>query len=181
MEERAKRFATAAHTSIDQRRKYTGEPYIAHPAAVVELVRSVPHSEAMLAAAWLHDTVEDTPVALEDIEREFGAEVAALVEQLTDVSRPEDGNRRIRKAIDRAHTAQASPEAKTIKLADLIDNSRTITALDPGFARVYLVEKAALLDVLQEGDAVLLAMARQQLAAAIGQEDEQETWQGCRC
>lgn len=58
MEERAKDFATRYHASIDQRRKYTGEPYITHPAAVVELVRSVPHTEAMICAAWLHDTVE---------------------------------------------------------------------------------------------------------------------------
>lgn len=160
MEENARHFAVAAHASIGQQRKYTGEPYIAHPAAVVELVRSVPHTQAMLAAAWLHDTVEDTPVTLADIEREFGAEVAALVEQLTDVSRPQDGNRRVRKAIDRAHTALASPEAKTIKLADLIENSRSILEFDPGFARVYLVEKAALLEVLQEGDKTLLEMAQ---------------------
>lgn len=160
MEERAKRFAAAAHAGIDHRRKYTGEPYIAHPAAVVELVRGVPHTEAMLAAAWLHDTVEDTPVTIVDIEHEFGAEVADLVESLTDVSRPQDGNRRVRKAIDREHTAQASAEAKTIKLADLIDNIRSILEYDPGFARVYLMEKVALLEVLQEGDNTLLAMAQ---------------------
>lgn len=165
MEERAKRFAAAAHAGIDHRRKYTGEPYIAHPAAVVELVRGVPHTEAMLAAAWLHDTVEDTPVTLVDIEREFGAEVADMVESLTDVSRPQDGNRRARKAIDREHTAQASAEAKTIKLADLIDNSRSILEYDPGFARVYLVEKVALLEVLREGDKTLLDMAQRIVAA----------------
>jgi hypothetical protein len=83
-----------------------------------------------------------------------------LVEQLTDVSRPEDGNRAKRKAIDRAHTAKASPEAKTIKLADLIDNTRSIVELDPGFAKIYLVEKVLLLEVLQEGDAGLWEMAR---------------------
>lgn len=155
----AREFAEAAHASIDQRRKYTGEPYIAHPAAVVELVRSVPHTDEMIAAAWLHDTVEDTPVTLADVEREFGAEVAALVEQLTDVSRPEDGNRKKRKAIDREHTAKASVQAKTIKLADLIDNTRSIVEHDQDFAKVYLVEKAALLEVLGEGDAMLWAMA----------------------
>lgn len=52
MEQRAREFAEAAHARIDQRRKYTGEPYIAHPAAVVELVRSVPHTDEMIAAAW---------------------------------------------------------------------------------------------------------------------------------
>lgn len=159
MEQRAKDFATRYHGSIDHRRKYTGEPYITHPAAVVELVRSVPHTEAMICAAWLHDTVEDTPATLDEIERVFGGTVAALVEMLTDVSKPSDGKRAVRKAIDREHTAKASPEAKTIKLADLIDNTKSIAAHDPKFARVYLAEKALLLEVLKEGDAVLLEMA----------------------
>lgn len=165
IELRARAFAHAAHHSISQVRKYTGEPYIAHPAAVVELVRSVPHTEVMLAAAWLHDVVEDTPIALDVIEQQFGPEVAALVEQLTDVSRREDGNRKARKAIDRAHTAKASPETKTIKLADLIDNSRSIVGRDPEFAKVYLEEKAALLEVLTEGDPTLYAMAAEIVAA----------------
>lgn len=159
MEDRARKFAEAAHAGINQRRKYSGEPYIAHPAAVAELVRSVPHTEAMICAAWLHDTVEDTPATLTDVEREFGAEVAALVEQLTDVSRPEDGNRKKRKTIDREHTAKASAQAKTIKLADLIDNTRSIVERDPDFAKVYLAEKVLLLEVLREGDATLWALA----------------------
>jgi (p)ppGpp synthase/HD superfamily hydrolase len=159
LETRAKAFATQAHASIDQRRKYTNEPYINHPAAVVEIVRSVPHTPEMLAAAWLHDVVEDTPVTLDQVEAEFGPEVAALVECLTDVSKPQDGNRATRRAIDREHTAKASPAAKTIKLADLIDNTRNIVALDPGFARVYLPEKLQLLAVLEEGDPTLWAEA----------------------
>ena len=159
MEERARKFAEAAHASIDQRRKYSGEPYIVHPDAVAELVRSVPHTEAMICAAWLHDMVEDTPVTMDDVEREFGAEVAALVEQLTDVSRPEDGNRKKRKTIDREHTAKARAQAKTVKLADLIDNTWSIVERDPDFATVYLVEKAALIEVLREGDETLWAMA----------------------
>lgn len=159
MEEKARVFAEAAHAGINQRRKYTGEPYINHPAAVVDLVRGVPHTPEMLAAAWLHDVVEDTPVGLETIIIEFGSEVALLVNHLTDISRSSHGNRAARKAIDRAHTAKASPAAKTIKLADLIDNSRSIVAHDPDFARVYIAEKALLLEVLREGDAALWAMA----------------------
>lgn len=159
LEEKARRFATAAHESINQRRKYTGEPYITHPAAVAELVRSVPHTDTMLAAAWLHDTVEDTHATLADVEREFGPEVVSLVEQLTDVSLPQDGNRRARKEIDRTHTAKATPTAKTIKLADLIDNARSIMTRDPDFAVVYLSEKRRLLEVLTEGDQTLYAMA----------------------
>jgi (p)ppGpp synthase/HD superfamily hydrolase len=157
MEHRAKEFATLAHAW--QARKYTGEPYITHPAAVVELVRGVSHTEAMLCAAWLHDTVEDCGVPLDELERVFGFDVASLVEQLTDVSRLSDGNRAHRKAVDREHTAKASPEAKTIKLADLIDNTRSIVERDPKFARVYLEEKRLLLDVLREGNGQLWEQA----------------------
>jgi (p)ppGpp synthase/HD superfamily hydrolase len=161
MESRAKAFAMYHHAAIGQVKKYTGEPYIYHPAAVVEIVRSVPHTEAMLAAAWLHDTVEDTNATIEDIEREFGIEVAGLVEMLTDTSRPGDGNRRVRKEADRQHTAMASPAAKTIKLADLIDNTLSIVRHDPKFAAVYLAEKAALLEVLREGNSDLWTLAAQ--------------------
>lgn len=157
IERSAKQFATKAHAG--QQRKYTGEPYIKHPAEVVELVRSVPHTEAMLAAAWLHDVIEDTPIRLEDIEQAFGKEVADLVDDLTDVSHPSDGNRRKRKHLDLLHTAKTSPAAKTIKLADLISNTRSIVAHDPEFARVYLTEKAALMKVLTEGDPVLYSQA----------------------
>lgn len=155
LESRARAYAERAHASIGQVRKYTGEPYIVHPAEVAEIVRSVPHTPAMLAAAWLHDVVEDTGVTHEDVKREFGDEVAALVEMLTDVSRSDDGNRAVRKALDLAHTELASPAAKTVKLADLISNSSTILTYGKGFAKVYIAEKAALLEVLRDGDAEL--------------------------
>lgn len=164
LEQKAKAFATKCHEDINQVRKYTGEPYINHPASVVEIVRSVPHTEAMLCATWLHDTVEDTNATIDDIKREFGEEVAALVEMLTDVSKPSDGNRKKRKAIDREHTAKASPQAKTIKLADLIDNTKTIVAFDPEFAKIYLAEKRLLLDVLGDGDKTLFNLAMKQIA-----------------
>lgn len=156
-------FAKAAHAAAGQLRKYSGEPYIVHPVEVAGLVRAVRHTDEMLAAAMLHDTVEDTDVSIEDIAREFGAEVAYLVGWLTDVSRPEDGNRVARKAIDCAHTAMAPAAAQTIKLADLISNSRSIVANDPKFARVYLAEKAKLLDVLKKGDTTLWEQAHELL------------------
>lgn len=161
---KARQLATEAHERIDQRRKYTGQPYQEHLKAVAELVASVTDDTAMIAAAWLHDTVEDTPSTFGDLERALGTEVRDLVAQLTDVSRPSDGNRAMRKAIDRLHTAQASPRAKTIKLADLIDNCRDICRHDAEFARVYLAEAAALLDVLHEGDARLYRRAQRALS-----------------
>lgn len=159
MEALARQFATLAHEKVGQRRKYTGEPYIVHPTEVVEIVRSVPHTEAMLHAAWCHDTLEDTEATITEIEALLGAEVASLVEMLTDVSKPEDGNRAVRKAIDREHLAKASPAAKTIKLADLISNSRSILQHDPKFAAVYLEEKRLLLEVLKDGDPTLWSQA----------------------
>lgn len=83
--------------------------------------------EEMIAAAWLHDVVEDTPATLYDVEKEFGTGVAELVENLTDISKPGDGNRLTRKSIDKKHIARASQRAKTIKLADLIDNASDIS------------------------------------------------------
>ena len=153
--EKARVFATAAHHAAGNARKYTGEPYINHPAAVVELVSNVPHTPEMIAAAWLHDTVEDTYVSLDLIKFEFGEKVADLVYWLTNKSTREDGNRATRKAINRLHIAQASPEAKTIKLADLLDNTASIIKHEPNFAKVYMAEKAELLKVLTEGDKTL--------------------------
>jgi (p)ppGpp synthase/HD superfamily hydrolase len=163
--ERARLFATAAHAAVKQVRKYTFEPYIVHPAEVASIVATVPHTDEMLAAAWLHDTVEDTGVTIVDIQAEFGNEVAELVGWLTDVSTPEQGNRAVRKAIDREHTAMAPAAAATVKLADLIANSRSIIAHDPAFARVYLEEKRMLLEVLSRGDATLMAEARRIVGA----------------
>lgn len=158
--ESAKVFCLASHASVGQLRKYTGEPYHLHPFEVADTVADTEYcTEEMIVAALLHDVVEDTQVSLDVIARQFGLVVAAYVEQLTDVSKPEDGNRAARKAIDLAHTAKASPQAKTIKLADLISNSRSIVERDPEFAKVYLAEKRALLEVLKEGDPTLYRIA----------------------
>lgn len=157
-------FCRAAHSAVGQKRKYTGEDYYHHPEEVALLVHDTlleRSTDVMIAAALCHDLVEDTGITLEFIERELGEDVAVLVEMLTDVSKPEDGNRAKRKEIDRQHTAKASPEAKTIKLADLISNSRSIVKHDKDFARVYIKEKELLLEVLTEGDATLYAMAKQ--------------------
>lgn len=161
--ERAKVFATAAHAAVGQTRKYTGEPYVVHPMEVASLVESVGGTEAMVAAALLHDVLEDTGVTVDVLEEQFGSEVADLVLWLTDVSKPGDGNRSTRKALDRQHSAAAPAAAQTVKVADLISNSRSIVAHDPGFAKVYLEEKRLLLEVLTRADPTLLTMAREQV------------------
>jgi (p)ppGpp synthase/HD superfamily hydrolase len=146
-------FAAQAHGAIEHRRKGSDLPYIAHPIEVMAIVSTVPdHTEAMLAAAVLHDVVEDTDIGLEEIKDRFGIEVMTLVAWLTDVSTKEDGNREARRAVDREHSGQAPAEAQTVKLADLISNTKNIVEHDPGFARIYLREKRLLLDVLDKGD-----------------------------
>jgi len=157
--ERARIYATRAHQRINHRRKYSNQPYHVHLEAIVKLLQQVTDDAEILAAAWLHDTVEDTPATLDNIEHEFGKNVAELVEDLTDVSLPSDGNRAIRKEIDRKHLAQASTRAKTIKLADLIDNCQDITRHDPRFAVVFLDEMTALLEILDDGHPSLLEQA----------------------
>lgn len=161
LEERARRYATKAHAAAGQRRKYTDEPYIVHPAAVVELVRSVSDDEEMLAAAWLHDTVEDTPGTLRDIEQRFGPRVVALVSMLTNSGDLPGQNRVARKIAHFRHTATASPDAQTIKLADIIDNTRSIIHFDPHFARIYLVEKRVQIALLTAGNQTLWQLASQ--------------------
>ena len=161
--EHARIFATAAHAAVGQTRKYTGEPYVVHPIEVASIVKNAGGTEAMVAAALLHDVLEDTGVTFDLLVDQFGSEVAELVLWLTDVSRPEDGNRSTRKALDRQHSAAAPADAQTVKVADLISNTRSIVAHDPGFAKTYLEEKRLLLDVLTKADPLLLTVARQQV------------------
>ena len=158
MVKKAMHFAKKAHEG--QLRKFTNEPYIVHPIAVAGIVYSVTSNTDMLCAAVLHDVVEDTDCTIEQIEKSFGSTIASLVADLTDVSKPSDGNRKVRKHLDLLHNGQGSAQAKTIKLADLIDNTKSIVSFDPNFARKYMDEKQALLKVLKEGDSILLAIAQ---------------------
>lgn len=166
----ARMFAWGAHSAVGQKRKYTGEDYAVHTDDVAYILQKFafnPVTSEMIAAAHLHDSVEDTGVTIEQIKYHFGETVAEYVGWLTDVSKPEDGNRKARKAKDLAHTASAPVNAKTIKLADLISNSSTIVQYDPGFAGVYLREKSALLDyALYDADPGLYAEASRILADA---------------
>lgn len=161
--ERALDFALQMHAG--QKRKYTGEPYITHPIAVAAILRDHGFDEEVIAAAYLHDVVEDTPATYDQLIERFGYRVANLVADVTDRSRPEDGNRARRKEIDRQHLMHAHPDAQSIKVADLIDNTKSIVERDPSFARVYLREKAQLLAVLTDAHPALLARAWEQVDA----------------
>ena len=152
-------FATEAHAEVGQVRKYTGDPYIVHPLRVMYTVQSVTQDLEVIAASVMHDVIEDTLRKKADIVRHFGTRIANLVDEVTDVSKPEDGNREQRKKLDREHVACASADGQTIKLADLIDNGEDIMANDPKFGRVYIREKILLLEVLGRGDRRLFERA----------------------
>lgn len=154
---KARTFAERVHRN--QLRKYTGEPYAVHLREVAGLCAEVGCRDEVIAAAYLHDCKEDQGITDEELRSLFGDEVAQLVDEVTDRSKPEDGKREARKAIDRAHNAKASPEGKTIKLADLVSNGKDIAAHDPGFALVYMGEKEQLLPLLTEGNPILFGRA----------------------
>jgi (p)ppGpp synthase/HD superfamily hydrolase len=162
--DRAELFARAAHGAIGQIRKYTGEAYVTHPIRVMGLVKTVLKDPDALAAALLHDVIEDTELTKEDILTEFGPGVAEMVVALSDPPKVEGGpNRKARKALDRDRLSKASASVQTIKVADMIDNTESIVAHDPKFAKIYLEEKRLLLDVLTKADAGLVHVARNQI------------------
>lgn len=153
----ASAFAHAAHAASGQKRKYTGDDYIAHPHNVANTVALSAHNAPeVVAAAWLHDVVEDCPgIDNGMIQYFFGPAVARLVDECSHVDRTDDPrklNRFERMAIELARAADISNEAKTIKLADLLDNTGSISAHDPEFAKVYMLEKRRLIRVLVGGD-----------------------------
>ena len=141
----------------------SGDPYITHPIAVAYILSETKLDHETIMAALLHDVIEDTEATYDDVVVNFGVVIADLVNELTDVSKPEDGNRAVRKALDRAHLAKASADAQTIKLADIISNSKDIKVNDPKFAKVYIPEMKALLEVLDKGDSELMKQAEKQV------------------
>lgn len=157
-------FAAAAHHK--KKRKYTDEPYVIHAKAVGEIVARYDSRTEIVSAAFLHDVVEDTDVSIEYIREIFNDKVADLVMEVTGASKPEDGNRAVRKEIDRRHLAKSSPDGATIKLADMIHNTASIVKHDRDFARIYLLEKEMLLPFLSHGHPDLYLRAREVLRQA---------------
>ena len=152
--DRALVFAYNAHKG--QYRKYSGEPYICHPITVASTLEKFGYNEDVQIAGLFHDIIEDTHYNFADIYEEFGPVIAKLVQQVTDISKPSDGNRAVRKLIDREHLASATWEGRAIKLADLIDNTKSIVAHDKNFAKIYLQEKALLLNILKDTENIKL-------------------------
>jgi (p)ppGpp synthase/HD superfamily hydrolase len=142
-------FAAFAHRN--DVRKYTNEPYIVHPIEVATIVIQYTSSIDGAIVALLHDVVEDTEYTISDIIDRFGVKIARHVAAVTKPSKPEDGNRAVRKEMDRLHYVKGETLAQNVKLADIMSNSRNIVKEDPKFARVYLKENLALAESLNKG------------------------------
>jgi hypothetical protein len=130
----AKAFAVAAH--VGQTRKGAGaEPYTVHLEEVAALVARFGGNEAAICAGWLHDTVEDCDTTPADIETHFGAEVAAIVAQLTDDKSLEKAER---KRLQVVNAPGKLPEAALVKICDKMSNIQAVGQNPPlhwGLAR----------------------------------------------
>ena len=149
--DRAILFAVKAHAGTERRGK--GFPYIVHPMEAMEIVATMTPDQELLAAAALHDTVEDTDVSIEDIREAFGERVAALVQAESDVfvegvSEEASWPARKQAAIDRI--AAAPLDAKMVALGDKLSNMRAI-------ARDYAVQGDALWNLFHVNDPALHA------------------------
>lgn len=149
--------ALASNVAMEQHhgqvRKYTGEPYWNHCHAVATLVARWGGTPEMIAASYLHDTIEDTDMTFARLEEIFGSVVTDLVRELTDqftkAAYPQL-NRAARKEREAGRIGEISLQAKVIKCADMMDNSASIEQHDPNFARVYLREKARVAQQLDD-------------------------------
>ncbi|MBP5647006.1 MAG: HD domain-containing protein [Bacteroidaceae bacterium] len=125
--DRAILFAVKAHTGTERRGK--GFPYIVHPMEAVAIAATITSDQEILAAAALHDTVEDTDITIEQIRAEFGDRVASLVNAETDIvfagrSDEESWHDRKQAAIDRL--AKVPRDAKIVAMGDKLSNMRAI-------------------------------------------------------
>ena len=116
--DKAVKFATEAHSGTERRGK--AYPYILHPMEAASIVATITNDQEMLAAAILHDTVEDTDVTIEQIREQFGERVAKLVQHET---APLDESLSWREC----KTIQAKPyDSKVVALGDKLSNMRDI-------------------------------------------------------
>lgn len=161
-----------------QVRKSNNAPYVTHLIRVAAIVKGVLQNPILTAAALCHDLFEDTKteaktvaIAMEKIgyTKEEIPQIILLIRELTDEyikkSYP-SWNRAKRKAHEAKRLSKVSKEAASIKLADLIDNTRDIATLGD-FANTYLREEKALLKVLKSGNAVLLELAQEEYKHAV--------------
>lgn len=166
------RYAKLCHAG--QKRKYSSDPYIFHPARVAGLVATTRIcDECTISAAWLHDVIEDCGrSAPNDLLPRFGITVASLVDDLTDRS---DGTGKIRaerKQMERERLQGVSVKAKVIKLCDRLDNIRDMVTCDsPKFARLYVQETTLLIEAIGNADKDITQAIRESYNALVHRMD----------
>lgn len=140
-----------------QVRKYTNRPYIEHPIRVAGRLATMScANEAEVAAAFLHDVIEDCDVSWQFLEGELNdTYVPQLVQWLTNPSKGSKLNRAARKEMDREHLRNAPKMVKVIKLIDRIDNLNEMNKADIGFIRKYCEESKLLADAIGDADSSL--------------------------
>lgn len=160
-----------AQAALDAEKAHNGQmrksglPYWTHCREVAELlVRVGIEDPEMLAAAYLHDTLEDTTMPADYIQSEYGERVMGLVEELTEAEYP--GNRAARKKLSAEFLWSVGGDTQTIKCADLISNTSTIVEVQKDFAKIYLPEKRYVLQGLTRADPVIRAWAYRSLEQA---------------
>mgnify|MGYP000526430745 CR=1 FL=1 len=173
----AKGYAQCAHRH--QVRKYNGGPYITHLNEVATTLLEHKLPDHVIAAAYLHDILEDTEVTELDLRQSFSNRIVDLVLEVTDVATKADGNRKQRMFINNLHLAKASNYGMSIKLADILSNTKDIVEKDPQFAKVYLREKQDLLPLLKDGDRTLYSVVEYNLESQQNKLDAitEEEWQ----
>ncbi len=118
-------YATAERAHRGQTRK-SGEPYITHPVAVAQILADLGLGAKAISAALLHDTVEDTDYSLEELRREFGDEIAMLVDGVTKLDRLKYGDSAQAETVRKMIVAMSRDiRVLVIKLADRLHNART--------------------------------------------------------
>jgi len=173
---RAAEFAERAHRG--QPRKYYNIPYIVHPARVAGMLARMGVEEEVIAAAWLHDVLEDTPATYEELFHRFGQDVADLVRYLTNPSKQYPTrvlNRADRKKIDREHIGAAPREAQLIKLCDRLDNLLDMDGADTDFKTIYADESILLAEAINVDEAWDTGGLKHEVIAAAQRLKEKKT------
>tara|TARA_R110002051_G_C8687899_1_gene492614 strand:- start:704 stop:1216 length:513 start_codon:yes stop_codon:yes gene_type:complete len=151
----------------EQKRKYTGEPYVNHCIEVAEIVSE--HQNACIEIALCHDLFEDTDCDFAMLHKEmvnigyvlsYAYETCTCVQELSDKYTHKDYphlNRKARKLKEAVRLGDSSYKSQSVKYADLISNTKSIVENDKKFAKTYLLEKAYILKEMDKGNSVLFS------------------------
>lgn len=169
---RAAHFACEAHTN-HRRKGDAAEPYVNHLAEVAMLLAQTGADASLIAAGYLHDTLEDTEVIFEELARQFDDDIAQLVQDVTD---DDSLSRSVQKALQIERAPQLAVRVQMLRISDKISNLRALRISPPsGWSQRRKLEYFAWANQVVDGCrsanqplALLFDQAHQQGLAAIG-------------